>query len=227
VIRSDEGTEYINKQSKEYFSSKGIIHGTSAPYVPQQNGRIERTMRTLQGLARAILSQSRLPLKFWEDALLFVCYVLNRTLNTRNTEMTAYEMVRKRKPTLQHVKLFGCIATPLKSKVGTKWDERAGEGILVGYVETGKNVIIYLPDYKNGTYVTVKHYDILEKIPQRRIATTTTSSSTNNSTMEDEILEIFKERIPAGENNDRVLDTPEPEGSVQNLSWAEDMELED
>ena len=41
AVRSDNGTEYINREVKAYFSSKGIDQQTAAPYNPQSSGFAE------------------------------------------------------------------------------------------------------------------------------------------------------------------------------------------
>jgi hypothetical protein len=41
AARSDNGNEYINKDVKAYFSSKGIDQQTTGPYNPQSNGSAE------------------------------------------------------------------------------------------------------------------------------------------------------------------------------------------
>ncbi|GJS88974.1 zinc finger, CCHC-type containing protein [Tanacetum coccineum] len=45
VLRTDRGGEYYDPV---YFQSTGIIHQTTAPYTPQQNGVAERKNRTLR-----------------------------------------------------------------------------------------------------------------------------------------------------------------------------------
>lgn len=42
VIRSDNGTEFVNSVCKELFNNFGIIHQKSCAYTPQQNGVVER-----------------------------------------------------------------------------------------------------------------------------------------------------------------------------------------
>ncbi|KAG5897093.1 hypothetical protein JTB14_036320 [Gonioctena quinquepunctata] len=37
IVRSDNGTEYVNHSFKDHFKKEGIIHETSAPYTPEQN----------------------------------------------------------------------------------------------------------------------------------------------------------------------------------------------
>ncbi|GJT85167.1 ribonuclease H-like domain-containing protein [Tanacetum coccineum] len=42
VIRSDNGTEFINNKMDVFLRDKGIVHQTSCAYTPQQNGIAER-----------------------------------------------------------------------------------------------------------------------------------------------------------------------------------------
>ena len=46
VIRSDNGTEYVNKQFGGFLSAQGIMHQTSCPDTPAQNGVAERKTDT-------------------------------------------------------------------------------------------------------------------------------------------------------------------------------------
>lgn len=41
-LRSDNGTEYINKRVQSLLLDNGIQHQTTIPYTPEQNGRAER-----------------------------------------------------------------------------------------------------------------------------------------------------------------------------------------
>ena len=47
IVRSDNGTEYVNEGLQTYFANAGIVNQRSAPYTPAQNGRAERLNRTL------------------------------------------------------------------------------------------------------------------------------------------------------------------------------------
>ena len=54
-LRTDRGGEYYDPV---YFQSTGIIHQTTAPYTPQQNGVAERKNRTLKEMVNSLLSYS-------------------------------------------------------------------------------------------------------------------------------------------------------------------------
>ena len=60
AVRTDNGTEYVNSELQAYFSSKGVLHNTTAPYTPEQNGVAERFNRTLIERVRAMLLDAQL-----------------------------------------------------------------------------------------------------------------------------------------------------------------------
>ncbi|XP_074301707.1 uncharacterized protein LOC141633129 [Silene latifolia] len=55
VIRSDNGSEIFQETCTQLFLSRGICHQRSAPYTPQQNGRVERKHRHLIETSRALM----------------------------------------------------------------------------------------------------------------------------------------------------------------------------
>ncbi|KAJ0566002.1 putative RNA-directed DNA polymerase [Helianthus annuus] len=61
ILRSDNGSEFLNNQFKRYVMENGIIYQTSCVYSPQQNGIVERKHRHLLNVARALLLQSQSP----------------------------------------------------------------------------------------------------------------------------------------------------------------------
>jgi hypothetical protein len=52
TVRSDNGTEFMCLGP--YFREQGILHETSCPGTPQQNGRVERKHRHILNVARAL-----------------------------------------------------------------------------------------------------------------------------------------------------------------------------
>ena len=60
VIRSDRGGEY-GPPFEQFCSEYGIIHQTTAPYLPQSNGIAEQKNRTLKEMIKEILISLGLP----------------------------------------------------------------------------------------------------------------------------------------------------------------------
>ncbi|GKB36210.1 retrovirus-related pol polyprotein from transposon TNT 1-94 [Tanacetum coccineum] len=69
TVRTDKGTEFLNKTLHVYFAQEGIEHQTSIARTPEQNGIVERQNRTLVEAARTMLSAAKVPLFFWGEAI--------------------------------------------------------------------------------------------------------------------------------------------------------------
>ncbi|GJU23284.1 putative ribonuclease H-like domain-containing protein [Tanacetum coccineum] len=78
IIRSDNGTEFKNRDMLEFCGNKGIKQEYSNARTPQQNGVAERMNRTLIEAARTMLADSLLPTTFWAEAVSTACYIFNR-----------------------------------------------------------------------------------------------------------------------------------------------------
>ncbi|UYV68969.1 hypothetical protein LAZ67_6001832 [Cordylochernes scorpioides] len=133
-FRSDNGTEFNNQELESNLKRNGIEHQRTTFFSPSQNGRCERTNRSLIEGARALLIESGLPIKFWAEAMNTYTYLKNRTPSYHNTNKTPEEMFTGRKPTVSHLKVFGCKVkfwTPKHKR--SKFEKITKTGILVGY----------------------------------------------------------------------------------------------
>ena len=65
VLRSDNGGEYCSKAFDDYLKKNGILHQTTVPYNPEQNGIAERMNRTLLEAARSMMYHAHMPKEFW------------------------------------------------------------------------------------------------------------------------------------------------------------------
>jgi transposase InsO family protein len=57
VVRSANGTKFVNRKMNEMFSDLGIIHQTSCAHTPQQNGIAQRKRRHLLNVVRSLMFQ--------------------------------------------------------------------------------------------------------------------------------------------------------------------------
>ncbi|GKG24888.1 retrovirus-related pol polyprotein from transposon TNT 1-94, partial [Tanacetum coccineum] len=64
TVRTDKGTEFLNKTLHAYFAQEGIEHQTSTARTLEQNGVVERWNCTLVKAARTMLSAAKVPLFF-------------------------------------------------------------------------------------------------------------------------------------------------------------------
>ncbi|GKA91930.1 retrovirus-related pol polyprotein from transposon TNT 1-94 [Tanacetum coccineum] len=69
TVRTDKGTEFLNKTLYAYFETEGIKHETLTAQTPEQNGVVERWNRTHVEAARTMLSAVKVPLFFWAEAI--------------------------------------------------------------------------------------------------------------------------------------------------------------
>ena len=78
TLRSDNGGEYISHEFIQFNDSKGIIHETTCPYTPQQNGVSKRKNRHILETVRTIMTAAHMPQQYWSDAVGTSVYLLNR-----------------------------------------------------------------------------------------------------------------------------------------------------
>jgi hypothetical protein len=64
AIRSDNGSEFKNSHFDAFYRDLGLEHQHSTPYVPPQNGVVERKNRTLCEMARTMLDEHRTPRRY-------------------------------------------------------------------------------------------------------------------------------------------------------------------
>ncbi|KAI3742562.1 hypothetical protein L1987_60248 [Smallanthus sonchifolius] len=117
-IRSIGGTKDETADTLQYLIlsleslcmlKKGIRPEFSAPYTPQQNGVAERKNRTLIETARTMLSDAKLPVTFWAEAVNTACHVLNRVLVMKRHNKTCYELINNRPPNLDYLVPFDAL----------------------------------------------------------------------------------------------------------------------
>ncbi|GJU24386.1 putative ribonuclease H-like domain-containing protein [Tanacetum coccineum] len=134
VIMCDNGTEFKNKEMNQFCERKGIKKEFSVVRTLQQNRVAERKNRTLIEAARTMLTDSKLPTTFWDEAVNTACYVQNKVLVTKPHNKTPYELFLGRKPALGFMRPFRCPVTILNTidHLG-KFDGKANEGFFVWY----------------------------------------------------------------------------------------------
>lgn len=143
-LRSDRGGEFTSDEFYDYCSKHGIKRQFSVSRTPQQNGVVERKNRSLQEMARTLITESGLKDRFWKHAVATSVYIQNRCLLRPHESQTPYEMWFGRRPTIKHFRVFGskCYIRRSESNPG-KFDERADEGVFLGYSSTSKAYICY------------------------------------------------------------------------------------
>ena len=114
TVRSDNGTEFMCLS--KYFAEAGIVHQTSCVGTPQQNRRVERKHRHILNVARSILFQANLPVRFWGESVLTAAHLINRTPTKLLKGKTPYECQYGKPPSYDDIKIFGCLCFAHKSR---------------------------------------------------------------------------------------------------------------
>ncbi|NDA63213.1 MAG: hypothetical protein EBX50_14410 [Chitinophagia bacterium] len=134
AIRSDRGTEYVNKQMEDFLAEHGIRHDKTAPYTPQQNGVAERANRTIMECARSMLHCKGLPTELWAEAVATAVLLKNMSPTKALSNITPAEAWTGKKPNAEHLRIFGCRAyVHVPSQKRTKLDPKSKVCIFVGY----------------------------------------------------------------------------------------------
>ncbi|KAL0641744.1 hypothetical protein Bca4012_102720 [Brassica carinata] len=147
IFRSDNGGEYTSHAFKQHLALHGILHQTSCPYTPQQNGVAERKNRHLMEVARSMMFQTNAPKRFWSDAVQAACYLINRVPTRILEDQSPFEVLNKTKPSLSHLKVFGCVCYVLvPGEMRNKLEPRSTKAMFVGYSTTQKGYKCFDPE---------------------------------------------------------------------------------
>lgn len=130
----DQGSCYLTNRIKNYYSEKGITIEPTATDCHQQNGKLERFMRSSLDSVRTILSQSGLPLHLWDEALMYYVYTINR-VSTTHDQISPQELWDGNKPSITHLHRFGepCYPHVMAVHQHSKLEPRATTCVFVGY----------------------------------------------------------------------------------------------
>ena len=212
-LHVDNGTEYCNYEFKEYMKKEGIELENTAPYTPEQNGRIERDNRTIVESARAMLYCSGLPKYLWAEAVNTAVYVLNRTPTAQTPNSTPYEIWSRQKPSLGHTRIFGSDAyVHVPDEKRTKLEPKSQKLVFVGYDGNSTNYRLFDPTKKKiivsrNVIFNEKERGLVEKPNVVKISLvggddvtelpeTNEADHIENENIEDEINQQAEEREP-------------------------------
>ncbi|KAD4384336.1 hypothetical protein E3N88_24504 [Mikania micrantha] len=149
ALRTDRGGEFTSTKFEQLCSEHGIKRFLTAPYTPQQNGVVERRNQTVLGTTRSLLKTMKMPRWMWGEGVRHAVYVLNRTPTKAVEDMTPYEALKRRKPKLNYLKVFGCTAhVKVPSVKLTKLDDRSEPMVYLGSEPGSKAYRLYNPRSK-------------------------------------------------------------------------------
>ena len=153
VFRTYRGGEFISNEFQAYCEVTGIVRHLTAPYSPQKNGVVERRNRTLMRMTRSILKAMECPNYLWGEAVRHSTYLIDRVATRVLESMTPYEALKKKKPSVAHIRVFGCISyanvvTPHLKKLDSRSRMLVHLGIELGskayrlYDPTNRKIVV-------------------------------------------------------------------------------------
>lgn len=109
MVRSDNGSEFIQRECRRLFAARGIVQQNSAPYVPQQNGRMERKHIHLIEVSRALRFQGNLLKNFWGERVLTANHIINKLPTKVLGWKTSNDVLFNKPPSYEELRVFGCL----------------------------------------------------------------------------------------------------------------------
>ncbi|GFV69779.1 retrovirus-related Pol polyprotein from transposon TNT 1-94 [Trichonephila clavipes] len=145
AVRTDGGLEFCNKDMDNFLTELGIKHEVTNSYTPEMNGVAERFNLTALDGIKTLLKSSEVPHKFWGEALLCFTYAWNRICH-KDSNKTPFEKYSGRKPSVLHLKPFGCLAYAVET-INVRFDENKRGINFRQKVNSNLGYNLNLPDY--------------------------------------------------------------------------------
>ena len=156
ILRSDNAKEYFSMSFSSFMSSHGILHQSSYAYTPQQNGVAERKNRHLVETTCTLFLHHNVPQRFWGDAILAACYLINRMPSFVLYDQIPHSILLPTQPLFYlHPRVFGCVCfVHILTHGQDKLSAKATKCVFLGYSCLQKGYCYYSPD-TNRYFISV------------------------------------------------------------------------
>ncbi|KRZ00853.1 Retrovirus-related Pol polyprotein from transposon TNT 1-94 [Trichinella pseudospiralis] len=167
----------------------------------------ERENRTLVEKARSMLHARNLPRYLWAEAVHTAAYLLNRILNRKEITKTQYEEWFGRRPTVEHLRIFGCDAyVHIPDQHRRKFDPKTRKVIFVGYGPSIKMFRVFDTNkHRVDEVMDVQFNELLQKrlvlIAGEEDSWMETADKNEDDILEDDKTEKRAPGPPAGSKN--------------------------
>jgi len=153
VLRIDNGGEFCSKEFEELYKKCSIAWKNTTAYTPKKNGFVERMNKTLMERERSMLSGVRFGHEFWAKAVETTCYPVNRSPSSPLEDKTPQDIWTCKKPSLSHMKVFGCDAyVHVPKEERTKMDSKSKKCIFIRYKDGIKGYKLWNPITRKVMY---------------------------------------------------------------------------
>ena len=149
VVRIDNDSVFLGAAFRAVCDEFNVDVQRIVPYRHHQLARIERHWRTISDAVTSLLADAALAKSFWGYAFLTVAYIRNRVWHS-GAGCIPYQKVTGNSPDLSNLRVFGCPAyVHIESARRKKLDQKAWQGVFVGYALDSPAWLIYNPATKN------------------------------------------------------------------------------
>lgn len=127
--------ESLSDSLASFFDESRIVHQTTNPSTPEQNGVAERKNRHLLEIARALMFTMNVPKTFWAKAIQAAVYLMNRMPTRILSFQSPLEMLCPDTPLFSFpLKTFRCICyVHVFKSIRTKLDPKVLKCVFLGY----------------------------------------------------------------------------------------------
>ena len=145
-MRSDNGGEYESNEFDDFCREARIKKELAVPYNPQHNGVAKRKNRTICEDANAMITDLHLSLSLWAKATGTAMYIQNRSPRAILGKKTPEEVFTKKKPAVDHMRIFGTpVYVHVPKEKRAKLEPSGKKGLFVGYSDARRLIeYIYL-----------------------------------------------------------------------------------
>ncbi|KAJ3691762.1 hypothetical protein LUZ61_020926 [Rhynchospora tenuis] len=181
TLRTDGGTEY--KPIAKHFPQ--LVHQTTCPYTPEQNGISERKHRHVVELSLAIMSRASIPKCFWDEIFSSVVYLINRLPNANST--IPYTVLYNKSPDYSLLRVLGCLCYPYtRPYTSNKLEPRSLPCVFLGYATLQKGYRCF--DLQTNRMYISRHVRFDEmKFPFRTVSPNLSPSCSSSEASSDHI----------------------------------------
>lgn len=217
AVRSDNGGEFFNSQCADLFTNHGIIHQSSCPHTPQQNGVVERKHRHILETARAIRFQGHIPIRFWGECILTAVHIINRMPLSVLHNVSPFEVLFGKQPDIAYMRIMGCLCYATNTQKIDKFGARATKSVLMGYGTTQKGYKLY--DLEHHIFFISRDVIFTENIFPFQSDSTDVLQSHSTDVLHDTNLEFMEDsQAEISMNANAVEDNTAPLPAVETAS---------
>ncbi len=165
-LRSDNEDEYADHQIIELLKEHEIKWKLMTSYNLSQNEVAKQCFCTLFERTRAILTSVKLSIQLWDEAIMTVIYLKNRSSITALNKITLYETWHDKKSDLSYLHTFECIVYHHVKKAHRKLDDKSLKCQFLSYKRVNqfrlwneKNVLISSHVQWDEIVIEVERYE--------------------------------------------------------------------